>query len=346
MKMFSNSLFPCYFSLIRCTERAIAALAKFHQKISQLEKHKSTTPFSLFLTLKSKMVKFFQFFFFEFTLKFFFFLLNFFLLMSKSKVSYATEYLQAYWWSLSDTDKYQYSCLRLALAVSTDKNQRNQRITSFKKCIDAVNSFAVRGDGNDLLRSYVCGIIWLPEGIAVNTHYLKALISKCKSSINGSLQKMGYTITINRVEAASIMASTFPGLKENTSEIRKWSIRKMPSQVQPAPQEAKEEAKSAEQEQDMPSQPTKMEDVYPIVASVSDPELFHQNGNEPSQNSMFSISYDNSMNNQQKTVEPLSITSNEDQNTTVQFEEKFHYDDYDLCDYHDNSNYMSFYTGF
>ena len=273
--------------------------------------------------------------------------------MAKSKVSYATESLPAYWWSLTDADKYQYSCLRLALAVSSDKNQRNQRITSFKKCIDAVQSFAVRGDCNDLLRSYVCGIIWLPEGIAVNTHYLKALISKCKSSINGSLQKMGYTITINRVEAASIMANTFPGLKENTSELRKWSIRKMPSATEETTKENTEEipkeAIDEENESSLPSQPTKMEDVFPIVPTASDPELFHPSSTQPSQNSFFSVSYSNNYANPQKTVtEQFFINSNnfgETQNPPIQFEDKCQYDDLDFYDYQDNS-FSNFYSGY
>lgn len=133
------------------------------------------------------------------------------------------------WWLLSEADKYQYHCLKMALALTSEKNQRNQRLNSFNKCIEAVKSFAIRGDNKDNIRSYICGIVWLKDGIAINTHYLKALISKCKSSINGSLQKMGLTINVSRTEAIAQMTAAFPNLKENTSELRKWSIRKMPN---------------------------------------------------------------------------------------------------------------------
>ena len=254
--------------------------------------------------------------------------------MNHSKVYLPTDNLPSFWWNLSETDKYQYNCLRLALAVSTDKNQRNQRITSFKKCIDAVRAFAVRGDINDKLRSYVCGIIWLPEGIAVNTHYLKALISKCKSSINGSLQKMGYTTTINRVEAASIMANTFPNLKDNTSELRKWSIRKMPSPNDSTPQ--KEEKQQITESQ---IKFATVEENYPIVPSTSDPELFQLHS--PEQNFQAQVTVGTPI--QQKPIVPISVAPMEDDHFYVQFEERYHYDDWDLDDYHEPVNSLYFY---
>lgn len=145
-----------------------------------------------------------------------------------NKKNVYSEKVSSLWWLLSDADKYQYHCLKMALALTTEKNQRNQRLNSFNKCIEAVKSYAIRGDSCDNIRSYICGIVWLKDGIAINTHYLKALISKCKSSINGSLQKMGFTINVNRANAAALIAATFPSLKDNKSELRKWSIRKMP----------------------------------------------------------------------------------------------------------------------
>ena len=133
----------------------------------------------------------------------------------------------SFWWSLSDQEKYQYQCLQLALSVGVNKNQRNQRLSSFKKCIELVRRFAVKGDYRDLIRCYVCGIIWTNDGIAVNTYYLKHLIGKCKSSINGSLQKMGYNNNMSRADSANAMIQLFPTLKENLAEIRKWSIRRL-----------------------------------------------------------------------------------------------------------------------
>jgi hypothetical protein len=134
-----------------------------------------------------------------------------------------------YFWMLSDYDKYQYNCLKYALASSASKNQRNMRITNFNEAIEAIKCFAIRGDKDDKLRSLVAGICWLKDGIATNTHQLKILMGKCKSSINGSLQKMGFAQTISRSKAIATLTNYFPFFKDNTAELRKWSVRQFPS---------------------------------------------------------------------------------------------------------------------
>jgi len=135
-----------------------------------------------------------------------------------------------FWWMINNADKYQYTCLRLAIASNGSKNQRNKRIETFSEAMDAIKAFAIRGDSDDKLRCLVCGIGWLPEGIAINTHQLRNLVSKCKSSINGSLQKMGFTVNLGRTEAANAVTACFPFLKDNTAELRKWSVRRYPTE--------------------------------------------------------------------------------------------------------------------
>ncbi|EAY11882.1 hypothetical protein TVAG_362620 [Trichomonas vaginalis G3] len=134
-----------------------------------------------------------------------------------------------YWGMLNPIDMQRYNYLRLALSSSETKNQRNRRIATFTEAMEAVRGFAIRGDSNDKLRCLVCGIAWLPEGIAINTHQLKLLISRCKSSINGSLQKLGFTENLGRTAAANAMIAQYSFLKENSTELRKWSVRRKPS---------------------------------------------------------------------------------------------------------------------
>lgn len=136
---------------------------------------------------------------------------------------------QIFWHLLSEQDKYKYRCLQLALTEGIEKNTKNQRITSFKKAIEAIKAYAVRGDYNDIARCYTCGLIWLKEGLAVNTYHLKQLMGKCKSSINGSIQKMGYNNNMSRADSAKTMIQWFPMLKDNSTELRKWSIRRIGS---------------------------------------------------------------------------------------------------------------------
>ena len=142
-----------------------------------------------------------------------------------------TNTVPMFYWMMSDADKYQYNCLRYSIATTASKNQRNKRISTFNEAMDAIKMFAIRGDANDKLRSLVCGICWLNEGIAINTHQLKTLLGKCKSSINGSLQKIGFSSNLSRAETTNAMTRFFPFLNENSSELRKWSVRNYPQQV-------------------------------------------------------------------------------------------------------------------
>jgi hypothetical protein len=129
-------------------------------------------------------------------------------------------------WQLSDSDKYGYACLRAAISANCGKSQRNRRVTSFTETLEAIRGFVAREDKDDPIRSMLCGVCWLPEGIAVNTHQLRRLVAKCKSSINGSLQKIGYTVSLGRAESAQAMTAYFPLLKDNSTELRKWTVRR------------------------------------------------------------------------------------------------------------------------
>jgi hypothetical protein len=84
----------------------------------------------------------------------------------------------------------------------------------------------MRDEPNDALRGMACGLYWLPDGIAVDVHEVRLLVPRCKSSINGSLHKLGYTLSLGRIECAEVITKIFPLLRDQTAELRKWSIRR------------------------------------------------------------------------------------------------------------------------
>lgn len=137
------------------------------------------------------------------------------------------ENIPQFWWNLSDVDKYRYTCLKINIASKSIKSQRNKRVETFSEILNEIKSFVVQGnDSNNVIRGLVCGICWLPEGIAINTHQLRFLISKCKSSINGSLQRMGFSSSLGRTETATALSNACSLFKDNTNALRKWTIRK------------------------------------------------------------------------------------------------------------------------
>ncbi|EAX91627.1 hypothetical protein TVAG_307030 [Trichomonas vaginalis G3] len=126
---------------------------------------------------------------------------------------------------LSETDKEAYHQLRKALNSPNCKNRRNKSIQTFREIITSIKNYVIRGDSEDKNRSLVCGTIWLHEGIAINTHQLRLLMSKCKSSINGSFQAMGYETIPTGADSAGELINLYPFMKNNFMELRQWTVR-------------------------------------------------------------------------------------------------------------------------
>ncbi|KAH0785271.1 potassium/sodium hyperpolarization-activated cyclic nucleotide-gated channel 1 [Histomonas meleagridis] len=107
------------------------------------------------------------------------------------------------------------------------KNQRNQRISTFQQSLEKIKSYAIRGDGNDWKRCMNCGIFWLDNAILLNTRQLSILILKCKSSINGSFQKMGYNSSLGNTNFVNTLIEKYPAIKNYPIELKKWSVREL-----------------------------------------------------------------------------------------------------------------------
>jgi hypothetical protein len=130
-----------------------------------------------------------------------------------------------YWEFLSDSDKASYLQLKRDFTETSMRHGRNTRLETFDGILEAIRHFAERNDDQDWRRFLVCGVCWMDNAIAINTRQLRILVSKCKSSINGSLQKMGYTTNMSHSESWKILFPRIPLLKDHFSELRQWTIR-------------------------------------------------------------------------------------------------------------------------
>ena len=127
---------------------------------------------------------------------------------------------------LSEEDKKNYYLLRKDLWNLDNKFKRNKRVISLQNALDKIHNYCIQNDESDWKRCIVCGVIWYDEGIAINTRQLKILINKCKSSINGALQKMGYTSSTTKGEGFDSLLRKIPYLRGNFVEQRMWTVRK------------------------------------------------------------------------------------------------------------------------
>ncbi|OHT13298.1 hypothetical protein TRFO_16630 [Tritrichomonas foetus] len=130
-----------------------------------------------------------------------------------------------FWNLLPETDKITYMSMKTQFTIASSQNQRNKRVSTFNEILQIIQRFCIKNDKNDWVRCFVCGVMWLPEGIAINNQQLRLLISKCKSSINGSLLRIGYTNSLGRTETAAAMVKAVPILKDNAAELRQWTVR-------------------------------------------------------------------------------------------------------------------------
>ena len=145
--------------------------------------------------------------------------------MTEDETGYGANYVPKFFSMLDEKDQNHYRRLRTALSSHICRNRRGKRLETFAEKLATIYQFCVRGNDSDWRRCLVCGVCWIPNGIAVNTRQLGILIDKCKSSINGSLQKMGYSTLQSRSDSAAAVAEAIPALKDDFAELREWTVR-------------------------------------------------------------------------------------------------------------------------
>ena len=127
---------------------------------------------------------------------------------------------------LSEKDLDLYRSLRSNLSSPSCRNCRNKRLENFNEMLNSIKEFSIRNDGDDWKRCLVCGVCWISDGIAINTHQLTVLLGKCKSSINGSLHRMKYVPFPSSNQASKELMELIPLLKNSFAELRQWTLRK------------------------------------------------------------------------------------------------------------------------
>ena len=133
--------------------------------------------------------------------------------------------LPQYWGMLSRNDQEEYIKLRNTLNTTCAQRNRGHRVETFDAVLEAIRRFIERGNEDDWKRALVCGFCWMDRVVAINTRQLRFLVSKCKSSINGSLQKLGYITTLSPSDSRKMLVEKIPFLDGNYNELRQWTTR-------------------------------------------------------------------------------------------------------------------------
>jgi hypothetical protein len=152
----------------------------------------------------------------------------------------ASEHQVRFYDELTTEEQQGYERLRESLAEPLYKGRRHQSTESFRQVLELLKGYV----GDSKIRALVCGIIWLDHGLGINTHQLSRVSNRSKSSINGSMQALGYGTVPSGADVAPQFEKLFPALRGDYAQLRQWTIRRRTDEVPPIPTSPREEESS------------------------------------------------------------------------------------------------------
>ena len=130
-----------------------------------------------------------------------------------------------YWSVLSSEDKTEFMRLRANFLQGQKMSSKDRRIVTFRKELIAVLKYIERSEDHTEERSVLVGVCFAGPFICVNTRQLKNFLGRCKSSINGSFQQMGYVALRTKAKARSCVVAVMPTLQNEQNILRQWTVR-------------------------------------------------------------------------------------------------------------------------
>lgn len=143
------------------------------------------------------------------------------------------ENMPLHWETLTKTDCEDYVNLRTSFQDRIKNKKKGESLDSFANNLIKIEKFIDRTSEDREKRAKVCGIVFSENEIAINIQQLRILLGKCKSSINGSLQQLGYTLLPQNVAADKELLDKMPFYLKDKGESKKWTIRCRKKEVMP-----------------------------------------------------------------------------------------------------------------
>ena len=133
--------------------------------------------------------------------------------------------IQPFWSLISSEDRDAFIELHYFFQTSSKLANKDRRLITFYNELSKILSFIERNSEHIEERSILCGVSFQGSLIAVNSRQLKTLICRCKSSINGSFQQLGYSTLRTKSKTHLCILRAFPSLNNFPNLVRQWTIR-------------------------------------------------------------------------------------------------------------------------
>jgi hypothetical protein len=130
-----------------------------------------------------------------------------------------------YWNLLSPEDQSEYIRIRTNFHQGEKLSSKDCRIVTFRRELTILMAFLERDRENLEVRCIVAGVCFADGIVCVNTRQLKGLLRRCKSSINGAFQQLGYVALRTRTKTRGCVVGLLPSLQQAPAMIKQWSVR-------------------------------------------------------------------------------------------------------------------------
>jgi hypothetical protein len=129
------------------------------------------------------------------------------------------------WSRISQEDRKEFTRLRASFHNQQKNPVKDRRLVSFFNELQTVLDFTDRSSSGIEERCILSGVAFGGAFICVNTQQLKSFVGRCKSSINGSFQQMGYVAMKTKGKAKACLLSVLPSLTTEMMALRQWTVR-------------------------------------------------------------------------------------------------------------------------
>ena len=130
-----------------------------------------------------------------------------------------------YWNKLSHEERAEFIKLKNGFKQDQKMSCKDRRIVTFRKELLLVLRFLERSQENMEFRAVLVGVAFAGPVVCVNTRQLKSFLSRCKSSINGSFQQLGFAALRTKAKARSCVLAVLPSLQDHQEILRQWTVR-------------------------------------------------------------------------------------------------------------------------
>jgi hypothetical protein len=130
-----------------------------------------------------------------------------------------------FWSQLTQEDKDEFIKIRTNFRQSQKISSKDRRVITFRRELLVVLDFIERRPDSMEARAVLAGVCFAGPVICVNTRQLKSFLARCKSSINGSFQQLGFVALRVKAKARECVVAVLPSLRSQQTILRQWTAR-------------------------------------------------------------------------------------------------------------------------